>query len=106
MIEAKFDHVILPKTCSRTNGGCSTSQWTYVWNNPRDRCPLRKIQEGEFQLQNSYLIDHQQKLLFQTRDESPTQEGCPPGKLFHTQQKGIILLKQKDYPWLDIDNYE
>ena len=26
MIEAKFDRVILPKTCSRTNGVCSTSQ--------------------------------------------------------------------------------
>ena len=31
-VEATFDHVKLPKSCTAGAGGCVTNDWTYVWD--------------------------------------------------------------------------
>ena len=100
-VEATFDHVKLPKMCTAAAGGCVTRDWTYVWDPAPIACQLMKIQEGTFAHENGYLVDHQLKLLFKTTGENSGLPGCPPGKLMYTEQRGIVLSKNSDYPWID-----
>ena len=100
-VEALYDHVILPRKCTRTAGGCSTASWTYFWNPEPARCPLMKIQEGDFEVETPFLIEHNKKLLFKTTEENQGLPGCPPGKIWYTEQRGIVLSRMKDYEWID-----
>ena len=100
-VEATFDHVKLPKSCTAAAGGCVTRDWTYVWDPAPMKCPLMKVQEGTFAHENGYLVDHQLKLLFKVTGENSGLPGCPPGKLMYTEQRGIVLSKVKGYPWID-----
>jgi len=100
-VEATFDHVKLPKSCTATAGGCVTRDWTYIWDPAPIACPLMKVQEGNFVHENGYLVDHQLKLLFKMTGENAGLPGCPPGKLVYTEQRGIVLSKNSGYPWID-----
>ena len=100
-VEATFDHVKLPKSCTASAGGCVTRDWTYIWDPAPIACPLMKVQEGNFVHENGYLVDHQLKLLFKTTGENSGLPGCPPGKLVYTEQRGIVLSKNSGYPWID-----
>ena len=100
-VEATFDHVKLPKSCTASAGGCVTRDWTYIWDPAPIACPLMKVQEGNFVHENGYLVDHQLKLLFKTTGENSGLPGCPPGKLVYKEQRGIVLSKNSGYPWID-----
>ena len=100
-VEATFDHVKLPKSCTAAAGGCVTRDWTYIWDPAPITCPLMKVQEGTFVHENGYLVDHELKLLFKTSGENSGLPGCPPGKLIYTEQRGIVLSKNNGYPWID-----
>ena len=100
-VEATFDHVKLPKSCTAAAGGCVTNDWTYIWDPAPMRCKLMKVQEGTFIKENGLLVDHKLKLLFKVTGENAGLPGCPPGKLVYTEQRGMVLSKNRDYPWID-----
>ena len=100
-VEATFDHVILPKSCTASSSGCVTNSWTYIWNPEPMKCKLMKVQEGTFVEENGLLVDHKLKLLFRVTGENAGLPGCPPGKLTYTEQRGMVLSKNRDYPWID-----
>ena len=60
-----------------------------------------KIQEGDFEVEAPFLIEHSKKLLFKTTEENQGLPGCPPGKIWYTEQRGIVLSRMKDYKWID-----
>lgn len=99
-VEALNDHVRLPKKCTATSGGCITNEWTYVWHADPIRCPLRKIQEASFVEEDGYLVDHNLKMLFTKTSETSGIPGCPPGKVFYTDQHGISLTQSSGYEWI------
>ena len=57
-VEALYDHVKLPKSCTPAAAGCVANDWTYIWNPEPIKCKLMKIQLGKFSHENGYLIDH------------------------------------------------
>ena len=60
-----------------------------------------KVQQGTFVHENGYLVDHKLKLLFKVTGENAGLPGCPPGRLMYTEQRGIVLSANRDYPWID-----
>ena len=100
-VEALYDHVKLPKSCTPAAAGCVANDWTYIWNNEPMKCKLMKIQLGQFSKENGYLIDHKLKLLFKSTGVAQGLTGCPPGDLIYTEQRGVVLSKNRDYPWID-----
>ena len=100
-VEATYDHVKLPKACTAAAGGCVTNDWTYIWNPAPMKCRLMKVQEGTFEQENGLLVDHKLKLVFKMTGENAGLQGCPPGKLIYTEQRGMVLSKNRDYPWID-----
>ena len=100
-VEATFDHVKLPRTCTAAAGGCVTNDWTYTWDPAPIACKLMKVRVGTFVEENGFLVDHSLKLLFKVTGENQGLAGCPPGKLMYTEQRGIVLSKNTEYPWID-----
>ena len=100
-VEATFDHVKLPKSCRVGSGGCVTNEWTYIWDPAPMQCKLMKVQEGNFVKENGFLVDHKLKLLFKVTGENGGLPGCPPGKLMYTEQRGVVLSKNREYGWID-----
>ena len=100
-VEALNDHVKLPSQCTAEHAGCVTSQWTYVWNPAPITCPFMKVQEGTFVEEDGYLVDHQHKVLFRKTSEISGLAGCPPGKIFYTDQRGMALTQSEGFSWID-----
>ena len=100
-VEALFDHVKLPRSCTPAAGGCVANDWTYIWNPEPIKCKLMKVQQGVFTKENGFLVDHKLKLLFKITGENAGLPGCPPGKLMYTEQRGIVLSQNRDYKWID-----
>ena len=100
-VEATFDHVKLPRACTAEASGCVTNDWTYIWNPLPIACKLMKIREGNFLEENGHLVDHELKLIFKVTGENGGLPGCPPGKLYYTEQRGVTLTKGSDYKWID-----
>ena len=99
-IEALNDHVILP--CSASVGTCSQGGWTYVWEANEVLCPLMKVQNGNFEKEGDFLVDHNLKLLFKPTDTTEGVIGCPPGSVIRTDQSDIVLTKTMEgYKWID-----
>ena len=53
-VEALYDHVKLPKSCTPAAAGCVANDWTYIWNPEPIKCKLMKIQLGQFSKENGY----------------------------------------------------
>ena len=93
-IESTFQHEKLP--CSLGSGGCITGARTYVFNIPKEECPLQYIQTVHMKpTRQSYLVDEKKNILL-----NQTQETRIPGCSFsviQTQFSGLYLAKGNDH---------
>ena len=56
--------------------------------------------EASFVEEDGYLVDHNLKMLFTKTSETSGIPGCPPGKVFYTDQHGISLTQSSGYEWI------
>ena len=75
-VEVQEDHIRLP--CHSQDGGCLVGHHTYVWTVQEEHCPLSYIKHltAPAWTMDTFIVDHQEKLLINTTGSSTTYPGC------------------------------
>ena len=91
-LKALNGHIRLPVGCSAQDGFCQISgAATYIWKT-KATCKVVKIRTIQLEREGSYLIDHQNKLLFKPGQRQTMPSDCGHGSYFLTEYSSLYLM--------------
>ena len=96
-VEALSDHSILPRECLPQSGGCISGKKTYIWKAPKNECPLIKINTGNFDVSDEWLLEKKAKIIFRIEDRAKAPTGCPQGEILYTEYSELYLTETDGY---------
>ena len=103
-IEAQRNHIKLPLTCTINKGGCTINDRTYIWDAPKNKCPMKKLRDAHLTRIGTWGIDHQEKILFNITGRVVAPINCPQVELLTTEYKDLYLTKStksRDFEMVD-----
>ena len=110
-VEATRSHLRLPlASCSVGTMGCRLHDITYVWQPPRNRCPMEAIRTLSMTQESGFLLNTDLNILLKKGNKIPSPPGCPPTDLWETEYPDILLTTSgEDWPDMkediDINDY-
>ena len=95
-LEAVYAKMKLPPECDVDGKMCYASGRTFIFNSKKS-CRYHKIQQIEVSLENGYLVDHRNKLIFKKGERRSFQDDCSNNGFFYvTEYSNLYLTNSTD----------
>ena len=95
-LEAVYAKMKLPPECDIEGKMCYAAGRTFIFNSKKS-CRYHKIQQIEVSLENGYLVDHRNKLIFQKKERRTFQDDCSNNGFFYvTEYSNLYLTNSTD----------
>ena len=93
LVEVEQDHLILPSNCLFERNFCKTSTTTYIWDTPKNVCPLKINKKLELHpiKGTDYLVDPKEQVVLKKKNLVSGIQDCPIIELFQTEYPNLFL---------------